>query len=141
MDPIKEAMIREEDTGEINPDLDWFRERPGVEQRDELIAELKAALGYMQNAQIDLSTGAPKKTAIQTLSGGIQRVRTAIVKADANPIIVYADLVNALEAVAEWWNALPPTLRQDIEGSGAVPGCIANVSAALARSKAQGVES
>jgi hypothetical protein len=28
MDAIKEAMIREEDTGEINPALDPYRERP-----------------------------------------------------------------------------------------------------------------
>ena len=53
-----------------------------LEQRDELIEELKAALGYMQNAQIDLQTLCPKKTAIRTLSGGIQRVRAALAKAE-----------------------------------------------------------
>ena len=30
MDAIKEAMIREEDTGEINPALDPYRERPTI---------------------------------------------------------------------------------------------------------------
>ena len=30
MDAIKEAMIREEDTGEINPALDPYRERPAL---------------------------------------------------------------------------------------------------------------
>ena len=84
MDPIKEAMTREEDTGEINPALDPFRERPGVrpflEQRDELVAALSAAVGYMRNAQIDLETGCPKKTAIQTIAGGIKLAEAAIAK-------------------------------------------------------------
>lgn len=31
----------------------------------------------------------------------------------------------ALRNVVEWWDNLPPRLRQDIEGSGAEPGCIA----------------
>lgn len=35
--------------------------------------ELSAALGYLRNAEIDLLTGAPKKTALQTLEGGIAR--------------------------------------------------------------------
>jgi hypothetical protein len=32
---------------------------------------------------------------------------------------------NALRDLVEWWESLPATLRQDIEGSGAMPGCIA----------------
>lgn len=63
------------------------------------------------------------------ISAYIQQQRTA-----------HTDLEKVLEAVAEWWNGLPSTLRQDIEGSGAMPGCIAKVSAALTRSKAQGGE-
>lgn len=31
----------------------------------------------------------------------------------------------ALSNVVEWWEGLPSTLRQDIEGSGGFPGCIA----------------
>ncbi len=30
-----------------------------------------------------------------------------------------------LVRVLEWWDGLPPRLRQDIEGSGFEPGCIA----------------
>lgn len=41
---------------------------------------------------------------------------------------------NVLERVLIWWTALPPKLQQDIEGSGAVPGCIAAVRVALAPS-------
>ena len=51
--------------------------------------EISAMLGYMRNARIDLETGAPKATAIRTLSGGIKRgeraletARTAINKAE-----------------------------------------------------------
>lgn len=35
------------------------------------------------------------------------------------------DYWNMLRDVVEWWDGLPPGLRQDIEGSGAEPGCIA----------------
>lgn len=31
----------------------------------------------------------------------------------------------ALGAVVDWWEHLPNDLRQDIEGSGRMPGCIA----------------
>lgn len=44
----------------------------------ELEGELSASLGYMLNAKIDLDTGAPKRTAMTTLEGGIRRVRTAL---------------------------------------------------------------
>ena len=43
--------------------------------------ELRAALGYMMNARIDLETGCAKATAIRTLSGGIARVE-AFLKAN-----------------------------------------------------------
>ncbi len=45
---------------------------------EESVEELKAALGYMINAKIDLETGATKATAIRTLEGGIERIRKAI---------------------------------------------------------------
>ena len=47
----------------------------------DMIEALSAALGYMRNAKIDLETGAPKKTAIQTLDGGIKLVEAALSKA------------------------------------------------------------
>ena len=45
---------------------------------DRLKAELKAAIGYMMNARIDLETGCTKATAIATISGGIERARVAL---------------------------------------------------------------
>lgn len=36
-----------------------------------------------------------------------------------------AERTIALRNVVDWWDGLPPTLRQDIEGSGFEPGCIA----------------
>lgn len=32
--------------------------------------------------------------------------------------------VDALSQIVDWWESLPPNLRQDIEGSGNVPGPI-----------------
>lgn len=49
----------------------------------DLIAALKAATGYLMNARIDLETGAPKRTAIQTIEGGIKLIREALAKAGA----------------------------------------------------------
>jgi hypothetical protein len=46
-----------------------------------LTDELSAMLGYMRNARIDLETGAPKATAIRTLSGGIKRGERALDRA------------------------------------------------------------
>jgi len=47
----------------------------------EMVDELKASLGHLLNAKIDLETGAPKATAIRTLDGGISRARAAIARA------------------------------------------------------------
>ena len=47
---------------------------------DEAIAELRATVGYMLNAKIDLETGAPKRTALATLEGGIKRARDALAR-------------------------------------------------------------
>lgn len=47
----------------------------------ELLAALEAASGYLLNAKIDLETGAPKRTAICTIEGGLKVVRAAIAKA------------------------------------------------------------
>jgi hypothetical protein len=43
-----------------------------------LRAALSAAAGYLTNAAIDLQTGAPKKTALNTIEGGLKIVRAAI---------------------------------------------------------------
>jgi hypothetical protein len=51
------------------------------QQRDELLTALKATKGYLMNAKIDLETNAPKKTAINTIDGGLQLVDAAIAKA------------------------------------------------------------
>ena len=46
----------------------------------ELRDALSCAVGYMLNASIDLSTGAPKKTAQATIDGGIKRARETLKK-------------------------------------------------------------
>ena len=43
---------------------------------------LRSACGYMKNAAIDLSTGAPKRTALGTINGGIELVETALNSTD-----------------------------------------------------------
>lgn len=47
----------------------------------EMVVEIKAALGHLLNAKIDLETGAPKATAIRTLDGGINRAHAIIARA------------------------------------------------------------
>jgi len=55
---------------------------PKVEPATELLAALSAAKGYLLNAKIDLETGAPKRTAIATISGGIRMIDAALAKAN-----------------------------------------------------------
>lgn len=43
-----------------------------------LTKALEAAAGYLMNAAIDLNTGAPKRTALATIEGGIKVVRAAL---------------------------------------------------------------
>lgn len=43
-----------------------------------LTKALKAASGYLLNAKIDLETGAPKRTAVATIDGGLQMIREAL---------------------------------------------------------------
>ena len=43
-------------------------------REEQLEKALKAAKGYLLNARIDLETGCPKKTAIQTIDGGIKMI-------------------------------------------------------------------
>lgn len=54
----------------------------GIEQlkadNADMLAEMKAAAGYLRNARIDLETGATKATAIRTIDGGLKRLEAAI---------------------------------------------------------------
>lgn len=43
-------------------------------ENERLRSELDAARGYLLNAKIDLETGAPKRTAISTINGGLERL-------------------------------------------------------------------
>ncbi len=47
-------------------------------ERDKLLTALSAAVGYMRNARIDLETGAPKRTAVATLDGGLSRAEAVL---------------------------------------------------------------
>lgn len=51
-------------------------------ERDALLAAVKTAAGYMRNASIDLSTGAKKQTAINTIEGGLALIDVAIAAAE-----------------------------------------------------------
>ena len=51
------------------------------EQTVDLLAALNAARGYLLNAKIDLETGAPKKTALNTIEGGLRMIDAAFDKA------------------------------------------------------------
>lgn len=49
-----------------------------VNAHDALVRALSAACGYMRNAQIDLSTGTKKATALNTISGGLKIIEEAL---------------------------------------------------------------
>ena len=51
----------------------------------DMLAEMKAAAGYLRNAAIDLKTGATKATAIRTIEGGLKRLEAAIARAEGRP--------------------------------------------------------
>ena len=46
---------------------------------------LEKASGYMTNAAIDLQTGAPKRTALNTIEGGLKMVRDALAQGTPTP--------------------------------------------------------
>lgn len=91
-----EAMVRymldglHEDTWTEQELLDEIRRRDEIIECDRgLLADanaeiarlrgaLSAACGYMRNAAIDLGTGAPKKTALATVEGGLKRAEAAL---------------------------------------------------------------
>ena len=60
--------------------LNWALVRIEVlEKREAALREaLEKACGYMTNAAIDLQTGAPKRTALNTIEGGLKMVRAAL---------------------------------------------------------------
>jgi hypothetical protein len=51
-------------------------------ENERLRSGLNAAIGYLMNAQIDLRTGAPKPTAINTINGGIEVARAALTEGE-----------------------------------------------------------
>ena len=51
-----------------------------------LLKALNGAAGYLKNAHIDLATGAPKKTAMATIAGGIKLVEAALAKAETGSL-------------------------------------------------------
>jgi hypothetical protein len=73
-------------------------------------------------------SGAPE----QPRGESAQTNATQPVGSPNNPPALDARTVEALERIIEWWDGLPPRLRQDIEGSGNEPGCIAHARCALA---------
>lgn len=42
------------------------------------IKALEVAVGYMRIAEFDLSTGAPKRTALRTIEDGLKRAEVAL---------------------------------------------------------------
>lgn len=57
----------------IRPDFDRLKA-----ENEHLRKTLSAAGGYLTNASIDLQTGAPKRTAINTIEGGLKMLREAL---------------------------------------------------------------
>ena len=51
----------------------------------DMLAALNAAAGYLLNAKIDIETGAPRRTAVRTIEGGLKLVREAVAKATSPP--------------------------------------------------------
>jgi hypothetical protein len=46
------------------------------------VAALRASFGHLMNAAIDLETGAKKKTALDTINGGVKMVQDALAEID-----------------------------------------------------------
>ncbi len=46
---------------------------------ERLRATLQSMTGYLLNAKIDLETGAPKRTAIMTIEGGLKIARQTLI--------------------------------------------------------------
>lgn len=52
--------------------------REAADEIERLRKALSSAAGYLLNAKIDLETGAPKRTAINTIEGGLCLVEAAL---------------------------------------------------------------
>jgi hypothetical protein len=86
--PRAELERRVMDVNIAKSETEWWAEREiselrsGRQQLEEDNARLRktlsAAQGYLLNAKIDLETGAPKTTAINTIIGGLQLVGSAL---------------------------------------------------------------
>ena len=77
----REAWLREAGQADFHRDncADKDMQIATLTARVKVLEEaLSAAIGYMTNAAIDLSTGAPKRTAMATINGGIERARRAL---------------------------------------------------------------
>lgn len=77
MDRVRARLSEKFASSEENARLRAENERL-VEESARLRVGLNSAVGYMMNAQIDLRTGAPKQTAINTVNGGIDVLRAAL---------------------------------------------------------------
>lgn len=75
------TATHEADLRDINYMVDRIAALEALEV--ELAKGCDAACGYMLNAKIDLETGAPKRTAITTIEGGLKTVRAAL----ASPLL------------------------------------------------------
>ena len=57
----------------------------GIPREAALREALEKACGYLTNAAIDLQTGAPKRTALNTIEGGLKMVRDALAQGTPTP--------------------------------------------------------
>lgn len=64
--------------GEIAGNIENGDDADLIAATPKLLATLRAACGYLLNAKIDLETGAPKKTALRTIEGGVALVQAAL---------------------------------------------------------------
>lgn len=55
---------------------------PVIAAAHEMLDALRSLTGYLLNAKIDIETGTPKATTIQTIEGGLKLARAAIAKAE-----------------------------------------------------------
>lgn len=78
MKAAREAVATE--FPKVGPRLVQAAARAIMAERERMEASISAARGYLMNAKIDLETGAPKKTAIATIEGGLRRLEAAAIR-------------------------------------------------------------
>lgn len=69
---------------------------------------LRAAKGYLMNAQIDLETGARKVTTLMTIAGGLKMIEAALVHPADRPVPLQE----------RGWQPFPVTTDQEVEVRG-----------------------